>query len=101
MNIALLILGMALVTYLPRVLPAFIIDRIKLSGRLGKFINLIPITAMTALIVPGVFSVDASRWYIGAIGGLVAVCLACIKKMPSTVVVLASVGAVMLMYVII
>ena len=49
MNIALLILGMALVTYLPRVLPAFIIDRIKLGGRFGKFINLIPITAMTAL----------------------------------------------------
>ena len=101
MNIALLILGMALVTYLPRVLPAFVIDRIKLGGRFGKFINLIPITAMTALIVPGVFSVDAGRWYIGAIGGAVAVALSCIKKMPPTLVVLASVGAVMLMYLIV
>ncbi len=98
MNIALLILGMALVTYLPRVIPAFVVDKLRFGKRFGKFINLIPFTAMTALIVPGVFSVDASRWYIGALGGAVAVILACIKKMPSAAVVLVSVLAVMATY---
>ena len=98
MNIALLILGMALVTYLPRVIPAFVVDKLRFGKRFGRFINLIPFTAMTALIVPGVFSADASRWYIGAIGGIVAVILACIKKMPSAVVVLVSVLAVMITY---
>lgn len=101
MNIALLILGMALVTYIPRVIPAFVVDRIRFGKRLGRFINLIPFTAMTALIVPGVFSVDGGRWYVGAIGGLVAIILACIKKVPSAAVVLGSVVAVMVTYLII
>ena len=98
MNIALLILCMAVVTYLPRAIPAFVVDRLKFGKRFGKFINLIPYTAMTALIVPGVFSADAQRWYVGAIGALVAVVLSCIKKIPSAVVVLASVLSVMLVY---
>ena len=101
MNIALLILCMAVVTYLPRAIPAFVVDRLKFGKRFGKFINLIPYTAMTALIVPGVFSADAQRWYVGAIGELVAVVLRCIKKIPSAAVVLASVLSVMVVYLII
>ncbi len=95
---ALLILGMALVTYLPRVIPAFIIDRVSLGGRVAKFLNLIPYTAMAALIFPGVLSTDADRWYIGVIGAAVAIALSCIKKIPPTLVVLASVLAVMVTY---
>lgn len=98
MNIVLLIFGMALVTYIPRVIPAFVVDKIRFGKRLGKFINLIPYTAMTALIVPGIFNMDAELWYVGAIGGAVAILLSCIKKIPSAVVVLASVLAVMVVY---
>ncbi len=98
MNIALLILGMALVTYIPRVTPAFFADKMKYGKKFGKFIGLIPYTAMTALIFPGVLSTDAELWYIGVIGALVAIVLSCIKKIPSFVVVLASVLAVMLTY---
>lgn len=98
MNIALLILGMMLVTYIPRVIPAFIVDKMKFGRRLGKFINLIPYTAMTALIFPGILTVDADRWYVGVIGGVVAVVLACFKKLPSSLVVLASVLSVMAVY---
>ncbi len=98
MSIPLLILGMALVTYLPRVIPAFVVDKLKYGKRFGKFISLIPFTAMTALIFPGVLSVDAERWYVGAVGAAVAVVLSCIKKIPSFVVVLSSVTAVMLIY---
>ena len=98
MNIALLIFGMALVTYIPRVIPAFVVDKIRFGKRLGKFINLIPYTAMTALIVPGIFNMDAEHWYVGAIGGAVAILLSCIKKIPSAVVVLVSVLAVMVVY---
>ncbi len=98
MNIALLILGMMLVTYIPRVIPAFIVDKMKFGRRLSKFINLIPYTAMTALIFPGILTVDADRWYVGVIGGVVAVVLACFKKLPSSLVVLASVLSVMAVY---
>ncbi len=101
MNVFALILGMALVTYIPRVLPAFVVEKLKFGPRFTKFINLIPYTAMTALIVPGVFNADADRWYIGAIGAAVAILLACFKKIPSAVVVLGSVLSVMIVYLII
>ena len=98
MNIAILILCMMLVTYIPRVLPAFVVEKTRFGKRFGKFINLIPYTAMTALIFPGILGVDAERWYIGAIGGVIAIALACFKKIPSSLVVLASVLAVMVTY---
>ncbi len=100
MNIPLLILGMALVTYLPRVLPAFVIGKLTFSRRVEKFLNLIPYTAMAALIFPGVLTTDPDHWYIGVIGAAVAVGLSCIKKIPSVTVVVASVAAVMVTYVI-
>ena len=59
-DIYLMILGMTLVTYLPRVLPAFLMGRIRLNARVEHFLQLIPYTAMTALVFPGVFSVDAN-----------------------------------------
>ena len=59
-DIYLMILGMSLVTYLPRVLPAFLMGRIRLSARVERFLQLIPYTAMTALVFPGVFTVDAN-----------------------------------------
>ena len=59
-DIYLMILGMTLVTYLPRVLPAFLMGRIRLSARVEHFLQLIPYTAMTALHFPGVFSLHAN-----------------------------------------
>ena len=83
-DIYLMILGMTLVTYLPRVLPAFLMGRIRLSARVEHFLQLIPYTAMTALVFPGVFAVA---------GGLAW------KKCPIIVCVLAAVAveAVMLL----
>lgn len=40
-DIYLMILGMTLVTYLPRVLPAFLMGRIRLSARVEHFLQLI------------------------------------------------------------
>ena len=101
MNIYLLILGMMLVTYIPRLLPSFLVGRLKYGKRFDKFINLIPYTAMSALIFPGILQMDASRWYVGAIGGMIAIILACFKKIPSAAVVLISVLSVMAVYLVI
>lgn len=79
-DIYLMILGMTLVTYLPRVLPAFLMGRIRLSARVEHFLQLIPYTAMTALVFPGVFSVDANP-VLGVVGAAVAGGLAW-KKCP-------------------
>lgn len=82
---------------LPRVLPAFLMGRIRLNARVEHFLQLIPYTAMTALVFPGVFSVDANP-VLGVVGAAVAGGLAW-KKCPIIVCVLAAVAveAVMLL----
>lgn len=51
-----LILGMMVVTYIPRLIPFVLVSERKLPNKLKKFLELIPYTALGALIIPGVFS---------------------------------------------
>jgi branched-subunit amino acid transport protein len=96
-KILLLILGMALVTYIPRALPALLVGKIKFGARLEKFLKLIPYTAMSALIFPGVFTVDAERPLIGIVGGAVAGVLAWLKC-PVMVCVIAAIAVDFVLY---
>ncbi|MBQ2809856.1 MAG: AzlD domain-containing protein [Clostridia bacterium] len=97
MNYALLSVFMMLVTIVPRILPGFLLDKIKLGPKAIKFLNLIPFTAMSALIFPGILFIN-ERWWIGALGALIAILLSLIKKIPTAVVVVASVLALMGIY---
>ena len=90
-KVAILIAGMMLVTYIPRLLPLIFTDKMKFGGRLEKFLKLIPYTAMSALIVPGIFTVDKNP-VIGIVGGAVAGVLAWFKC-PVMVCVLAAIAA--------
>ena len=101
MNVFLLLALMLAVTYIPRMLPSFLCDKIKFGKRLRKYLELIPYAAMTALIFPGVISVDADTWVVGVVGALVAVLLSLIKKMPVALVVIAAVVADMVIYLVI
>lgn len=96
-KIILLILGMTLVTYIPRALPFLLIDKMQFSGKLEKFLKLIPYTAMSALIVPGIFTVDVAHPEIGIVGALVAGILAW-KKYPVMGCVLAAIAADFVLY---
>lgn len=98
-EIILLILGMAFVTYIPRAIPAAFIDKIRFGKKLEKFLMLIPYTAMTALIVPGIFFVDDGNVLVGITGLFVAGILAW-KKAPVMVSVLGAIAAVFLLYLI-
>ena len=95
-EVLLLVLGMTLVTYIPRALPAALLDRLRLGARMEKFLNLIPYTAMAALIFPGVITVDANP-IIGIAGGLTALVLAW-RKCPLVVCVLAAIGVDFVLY---
>ncbi|NLX94038.1 MAG: AzlD domain-containing protein, partial [Clostridiales bacterium] len=95
MRIVVLIFGMALVTYIPRAIPAVLIDKMRFGKKAEQFLSLIPYTAMTALIFPGILKMDANSVWMGVVGGLTAVLLAW-KKLPVMVVVLGSVVMVML-----
>jgi len=73
------ILGMSLATQIPRLIPAFTKTESLKDGFLKRFLDSIPLAALGALIVPGIFSVGGSIW-IGLIGGLFSFFLA-LKKM--------------------
>ncbi len=92
-----LILGMTLVTYIPRALPAMLSEKIRFRPKMEKFLNLIPYTAMAALIFPGIFTVDTARPEIGLIGGAVAAVTAWLKC-PLVICVLAAIAADLLLY---
>ena len=99
-EIILLIIGMTAVTYIPRAIPAVVIDKLKFGKKFEKFLRLIPYTAMAALIFPGVFTTDPDRLYIGIAGAITAGVLAWLKK-PIIVCVLAAVGVNMVLYAVI
>ena len=90
MRIVILIIGMGIVTYIPRMLPAVLIEKIKLSRNMEKFLSLIPYTAMAALIFPGVLSVDEKNMSIGLVGAVVAVILSYLK-LPIMLVVIGAI----------
>ena len=96
-QIWILILGMALVTYIPRAIPAVLIDKLRFGPKTEKFLRLIPYTAMSALIFPGAFTVETEHPAVGILGISVAGLLAW-KKCPVMVCVLAAIAADFFLY---
>ena len=94
---ALVILGYAVVTFIPRLIPALFIDKLDFPPKVEKFLNLIPYTALAALICPGVLTVDNQLWYIGLIGAIVAAALAW-KKVPLGAIVILTVVILIAVY---
>lgn len=74
-----IVLGMSIVTILPRLLPSLIVGRIQFPKWMNRFLSAIPYAALGALIFPGILSVDEGNPQIGLIGGLVAVVLAYLR----------------------
>ena len=99
LDIFLLIFGMEVVTYIPRALPTFWMDRLRLGKRFQNFLSLLPYTALSALIFPGVFSVDAEHPLFGVAGAAIAAVLA-LKKCSLIVCVIAAVAVNCVLYLI-
>ena len=97
MDINILIIACALVTFIPRLIPAVFVDKLNFSPKFEKFLNLIPYTALAALICPGVLTVDNQLWYIGLIGAVVAAGLAW-KKVPLGAIVILTVVVLITVY---
>ena len=93
----LVVLGCTLVTFIPRLIPALFIDKLDFPPKAEKFLNLIPYTALAALICPGVLTVDNQLWYIGLIGAVVAAGLAW-KKVPMGAIVILTVVILIAVY---
>ena len=91
------IIGCVFVTFIPRFISALFVDKIEFSPKAEKFLNLIPYTSLTALICPGVLTVDSHMWYIGLIGAVVAAALAW-KKVPVGAIVIITVVVLICVY---
>lgn len=70
-----MIIGMAVVTAIPRLLPVFIVDIVSFPKWVDRWLNAIPYAALGALIFPGILSVKPDAPQIGVIAGLVGVLL--------------------------
>ncbi len=53
MNLIYLVIAMALVTYIPRMLPMVLLQNVKLPAYVKAFMKLIPYAALGSLIFPG------------------------------------------------
>lgn|SRR5690625_1941931 len=73
--ILLIIIGMSLVTMIPRVIPAFIVDKVNFPLWVNQWLQAIPYAALGALIFPGILSVKPDAPYVGIVGGIVAITL--------------------------
>lgn len=67
-NVIFIVLGMAAVTYGPRLLPFLILTHKKIPRRVNAFLTCIPVAAIGALIIPGVFSATPDLPYAAVIG---------------------------------
>ncbi|MGA8944269.1 MAG: AzlD domain-containing protein [Thermoactinomyces sp.] len=95
MNEFLIILGMSIVTLLPRWLPVFIVGKISFPKWLDQWLNYIPYAALGALIFPGILTVDPDHPSLGIIGGLAAILLAYFHS-HIILIIFGSISAVML-----
>lgn len=96
-NVLLVILGMALVTFLPRALPALFSERMHFSAKTEKFLRLIPYTAMACIIVPGVFTAQTEQPWVNIVGAAAAAVLG-YKKCSPMLCVLGAIAAEMLCF---
>lgn len=96
MRNVLIILAMALVTFVPRLLPVFIMDKLALPSWGNKWLKSIPYAALGALIFPGVLNIEEGLPILGLVGGLVAAILAYLK-LHTIYVILGSIAIVMLL----
>ncbi|OEH92419.1 AzlD domain-containing protein [Bacillus solimangrovi] len=91
LNILLTILGMAIVTYIPRALPFLAFDVNNLNPFVKGVLQNVPYAALGALIVPGVFFIQPNDIWFGIIG-VIAAFLSALLGANVIVVVVSSIG---------
>lgn len=61
LDYALLLAGMGLATYIPRWLPLYFLTRYRLSGFFIEWLELIPVSILSALLVPALMTAGDPR----------------------------------------
>lgn len=88
----LLILGMGIVTYLPRMIPMVLLQNVTLNPFLNRFLKFIPFAALGALIFPGVLESTGS--ISSAFAGMVVSMFLALLRMNIVLVVIGGIAGV-------
>ncbi|MBY3620592.1 AzlD domain-containing protein [Acinetobacter sp. CUI P1] len=92
----LIIIGMAVITFLFRFVPLLLTNQANGSSKIQALLEYLPIAVLSALTVPGIIQVDPDVNLVGIAAGTVAVILVLIRKIPLLLVILGSVSAALL-----
>lgn len=77
MNLIDLVVAMAVVTYIPRMLPLVLLQNVTLPNYINRFMKFIPYAALGSLIFPAILtSTGANHPEAAIVGGIVAIILA-------------------------
>lgn len=95
-NTYMLILGMMIVTYLPRLIPFLLMNDKKIPLKMEEFLSYIPYAALGALIIPGFITAIPGHWLVSLAGILIALLLGYLKG-GVVVPVLGSIAVCMLL----
>ncbi|MBU9711484.1 AzlD domain-containing protein [Evansella tamaricis] len=95
MPIVWMIIGMGVVTYIPRLLPLVMLNTENWPVWSKRMLSRVPYAVLGALIFPGIISVHENVWF-GVVGGVIAVILAYIGT-PLIVVVGGAIAALAVM----
>lgn len=74
-----IIIGMAVVTYIPRVLPFIVLNGRRLPSRIEGALRNVPFAALGALIFPGILFVHDSLFF-GIVGAASAIILSYVNE---------------------
>ncbi len=92
-----IIFSMAAVTYIPRLLPFLMLANKKIPERVDSFLKCIPVAAIGALIIPGVFN-STPDMPLAGIAGIIFTLIIGMWKGGIIIPVLGSVAVTFLVY---
>lgn len=94
-SMLIIILGMAIVTYIPRVLPLVAMNGKEMPPKVKAILQNVPYAALGALIFPGIMFIQDDIWF-GIIGGITALVVALLGA--NLIMVVLSAIAVLTLY---
>lgn len=93
-SLFLIIIGMAVVTYIPRMLPLIFLNVDRIPPSIQNILKNVPYAALGALIFPAILQFHENIWF-GIIGGLTAIIVSYIGA-HLIVVVISSIAVLIL-----
>lgn len=94
MNLVMIVIGMAVVTYIPRLLPFLFAGDKRYHPKVRQFLSYIPLAILGALIFPGVLSSTGD--ISSAVTGLIIAVWLAWRRAPLILVVVGSIVAAFL-----